>query len=263
MTNRPLKVILADIADNVETSKRDLEALPASVRPGHAGAVRRAQEAIPMLRKEYQDAALANSLAFFVEGGAVGAPEVFAEIAYDEGVLPADAGATYRALADLILPLMPASKEFGIDQTVRLDYLLRGIAATSGYGRAVDLPRTAATHTVADKEALEQHIRKLAETTADGSKLNVLVTIQKLIEGAVSHRFARKTFPVVVLNASAADRKLLEALFTRSVSVNLTGVEKIDPGFVIGTLKQARNEAPPKVETPPPAPPAPPTPEAT
>lgn len=261
MTNRPLKTILADIADNAEVAKRDVDSLPPQVRSGHVGAVRRAQDAAPVLLKEYRDAVLANSLAFFVEGGAVGAAEQFAEVAYDEGVLPADAGLMYRTLADMIGTVM-GSREFGIDQVVRLDNLLRGIATTSGFGRAVDLPRTGGTHMVPDQNALAKHLRTLVETTADGSKLNVLVTIQKLIGAAVSHRFARKTFAVVVLGASAADRKLLEATFTRSVTVDLTGIETIDAGFVIGTFKQARNEAPPKVEPPKVEPPAPPAPAA-
>jgi len=242
---RPLKTILADIADNAETMARDLDALPPSVRPGHQGAIRRAQEAAPALLQEYREAVLANSLAFFVSGGADGAPMQFAEIAYDEGALPADFGAMYAALADQLGPLMGKSVDFGMDQVVRLDFLLRGIATTSGFGRAVDLPRTAATYAVKGKRALTDHIRKLAETTTDGAKLNLLVTTKKLIEAAVSHRFARKTFKVVVINASAADRKLLEALFTRSVTVDLTDVETIDVGFVVGAFKRAHNETPP------------------
>jgi|SRR6185437_13273887 len=243
--NRPIKTILADIADNAKVANRDLESLPPSVRPGHVGAIRRAKENVTVLLAEYRAAVLENSLAFFVEGGAPGAPEQFAEIAAEEGTLTADAGSMYASLAELIESVMSGSREFGIDQVVRLDYLLRGIATTSGYGRAVDLPRTAATYTVKDKKALAQHLRKLTETTGDGPKLNVLVTTQKLIDQAVARRFARRTFAVVIVNASAADKKVLETMFNKKVAVDLTGVETIDAGFVIGTFKQARNEAPP------------------
>jgi len=244
-TNRPTKTILAAISDNAEIMARDLESLPPSVRPGHQGAIRRAAEAAPVLLQEYRDAVLANSLAFFVSGDAAGAPEQFAELAYNQGALTADFGAMYATLADQLGPLMGKSTDFGTDQVVRLDFLLRGIATTSGFGRAVDLPRTSQANAVNGKQALTDHIRKLAETTADGPKLNLLVTTKKLIEAAVVHRFARKTFTVVVINASAADRKLVEPLFTRSVAVDLTDAGIIDVGFVVGAFKQARNEASP------------------
>jgi hypothetical protein len=260
MNKRPLKTILADIADNDETMARDLEALPPSVRPGHQGAIRRAQEAAPVLLQEYRDAVLANSLAFFVSGGAEGAIEQFAEIAYNEGALPADFGEMYATLAERLGPLMGKSTDFGMDQVVRLDFLLRGIATVSRFGRAVDLPRggASANHAIKSKQDLVDHIRKLAETTADGPKLNILVTTKKLIEAAVAHQFARKTFKVVVINASAADRALLEPLFTRNVTVDLTNVATIDAGFVVGTFKQGRNETPPGVPTV-----VPPAPDAT
>lgn len=240
MSDRTPEAILNDIHTYEQIATKDLDVLPLRLRPSHEIAAREATERLPVLRDEYRQRILANSLGLFTTGGAPGDAEKFAEVAAKEGPLSVDANELYRTLAEKIEPAMGHTREFVLGHLLMLHQEMLRLRLEAGYSPALDLPTLAAVETAPNVAALADYIRKLV-VQAGGQTLNGLYVASKMIGSAIDKRFAGKTFAVVVINSSEEDRAHLAPVFSRTNTVDLSGVEAIDRAFAINAFKSARS----------------------
>jgi hypothetical protein len=243
-SERTAEEILNDLDTYQKVADKDLDVLPIRLRPSHEIAAREAKEKLVLLKVEYRQRLLANSLGLFTNGGAPGAQERFAEVSTGEGLLAVDANSLYMQLAQKIEPAIGRNREFTVDHLLILHGEMMRVRMAAGFNPAIELPTLAAIATVPTTAALANYVRSLIVKAGAGI-VNGLYVANTMVAAAEAKRFKGRTFAVVVINSSEIDREHLAPNFSRTDLVDLEGVapEAIDGGFAIGAFKAAKKKA--------------------
>lgn len=240
MSNRPLDIIIDDIASAQKTADVDLDSLPIRLRPSHEIAAREAKDSLPDLRAEYQDRLLATATAFIVSGPA-SSQEQFADLVEtNSGAVVISVKQLHAELAAKIFPSIGHTREFTVDHIAMLNDMIWKLRHKLGVVRDPRFPNITSLEGVKSEAELTDYIKRLMGPDMGGLDLNTLYIADALTAVALAKRFVGKTLPVVIINGDAADNEAIKAKFAFSTDVDLNGVAEIDRTFAIQVFKEAK-----------------------
>jgi hypothetical protein len=222
----PIEKLLHEYKEAEEWSQKDLASWPANTRPGAEGRVRQARAALDDLKTAYGDLIRQGAFTIFPTGPGA---EEFARVAAEEAsAIRVSALSLYSRLAKEIEPSLGDRRTFGITQLGLLINAVTDVARELGM-RNLPPPRLDDVAHCPDTEALIGTIRTILRQ-AMGPVLDKAAIEAATVEGAIRIRYTRTVVPVIVMDATAEDLKVLpQALFNGTTfTVETTSDESVD-----------------------------------
>lgn len=237
--NKTTETVLNELKQTETTANLDTDGVPFATRQAHQMAKGQAKNALPALRKEYQQKILTNSIAFVVSGPKA---QEFATVA--QKVAPAvqvlDASLLYRDLGNKIESIMGPSREFGMHQYLALIQGLREAAAGAGVQLAIQAPQFGGVTICRTREDVMVHVKNLALQTEGGAAaLGTLYLTKQAVNNAVESNFAGNVLVAVVLNALPGQEQELAGVFTHQFPVETTE-DEVTEEYVLKTFETAK-----------------------
>lgn len=220
VTKKTVDELIVELQAAELAASVNLEEISYKVRPGRSVAKQNAQLAIPGLIAEVLDATVPGRLVgIFAEGDAAKIDEVSAFLTENNGIV-LDAGAFYLDIAQYVEPsygdTAPKTRTWRTTQFGRLRSALEEKARELG----IKLDRNPAYDEVAtpDLDSVLSHVRTTIRG-AFGDSLNVAALRKAIGAAVVKRNLTNKRIPVLVVNATAAEKQGgLAGLFSKSSS---------------------------------------------
>jgi hypothetical protein len=241
MSERTTDKILKDLLTATKTAATQLDSLPWQVRPGFGMAKANALAEIPLLRREYRDQMLQNTIFLFP----VGAPEAtakFAEVSSKEGsTVTVDSDEIYGILADRVEGTLGKNREFGVHQFTVMNDAIDDFSKESPVPLKVSTLVLTGIESTNTHEELVNFIKRLI-TGTNGNALSMHCMGEQIVNQAIEKGFQNKVLVVVTLNADKATQADIaaQAKTSRSLEVTVPELDKITKAFAIDTFKQAQ-----------------------
>lgn len=239
MQTKTLDQLVSELAQKQTIAQTNLDDIPWMTRPAWSSNIERAKEELTVLKAEYRNKLLAQSLAIFVVGGTDEQKAAFASIAKKEAdVLVLNADDLYKRLAQ------PIDAALGTQRTFTATYvpmLLRGMKEVGDELaiREIAAPKfSSETPILEDSGAVVELVREVVRDSS-GDDLNRLYLADKLTDQALAVRYKGSVVPVIVLGAGPDEVLGLTPLFAHvGALVSLDGVN-VDKELVLASFEQA------------------------
>lgn len=211
-TTRTVEDILTDLRNTKNRAAQNAGDFPLENRPGHAGAIRAAQDRLPGLVDELGSAAIPSRMVGAVVSGPSDVILAASTLLMEEGGVVLDAMELYRQISVPVMASMGRDKMFNTTQYSIMVDKMTEMAGEFGIDY-FDSPKLV-TKCCPSPESVTNHIRTLLEGS-DNSKFNVGCLRKKMLDSLVSNVVISNLVPVLITNATEEDKTWLKPLFNR------------------------------------------------
>jgi hypothetical protein len=237
-----LESLMGKLVRTRKEANIDLEAIPSATRGAWTVRVNTAKAAVEDLETRYRALVLDTVVAVPTVGPKAKA-EAFGALVEKTGEgFMVDAQGLYAALTAEVEPLFGASRQWGMDQTLRLRQALKQVLEGMGIS-SIMTPDTGRAVATPDAEATQKFIRDSVRA-ANGDDLNVLYLKWVIGAKALAMNFVAPKVPVFLVNVQPDDIKgngptLIQGVFgDRPVTgLKLREGDEVDEAFMFKTFE--------------------------
>jgi hypothetical protein len=232
-----LKSLMGKITKTRKETNIKLEEIPSATRGAWTVRVNNAKASLEGLETQYRQLVLETALAVPTTGpqGKVEAWGALVE-KQGEGFL-VDAQALYKAIAEEIEPIFGATRQWGMDQTLRLRQAIPKVLDGMGIS-SIMTPDTGRPAHCPDVAATQKYIRDVIRAS-NGDDLNVLYLKHVIGNKALEMKYAANTAPVFLTNVLPDDTQSLKGVFGDRpvVTLKLKEGDDVTEEFMLKTFE--------------------------